>query len=199
MGDIRATMPDSGKLRCIDNCYISATINGTTTKVNMYVLPDIGDGKAASYSDENTMGRSAPLKAFNHSENRNISWDITFITYDEASLLQNLRDMFFLESLVLPMTPSGGVATSPPPVAQLVCGRLLHPEGKPICAVMKSYSVKFPTSDAVWSTEGPTCPNSYLPSKFTFNTQWEEINACGDLPTQSSRLFNLGGTNSCLR
>lgn len=180
MSDVKAT---SGcRLRPIRDCYIRAL--GRT--VRMYTLPEIGDSGGATYADETAMGRSAPIKVFSNSDNRSISWDITFITEDEESLRRNIQDMFFIESLRLPM---GTTMTTPPPIAQIKCGRLLTANGDPLCVVLRNYSVKFDTS-VPWATEGNP-QDSYLPYKVVMSTQWETIDACRNLPTQNSRIFQL--------
>ena len=46
----------SGTLQKLQNCYIE--ILGS--KIDHYILPDIGDSKGASYSDETIIGRAFP-------------------------------------------------------------------------------------------------------------------------------------------
>jgi hypothetical protein len=172
-------------MKPIEDCFIMAL----GKKVTMHVLPEIGDGGGATYSDETAMGRSAPIKTFANSDNRSISWDITFITTDNATMRQNIQDMFFIESLRLPIARREGIFTTPPPIATLKCGRLLTADGSNVCAILKSYSVKFDTS-VPWNTEGNP-QNSYWPSKVILSTQWEAIDACANLPTQNSKIFKL--------
>jgi len=78
---------------------------------------------------------------------------------------------------------SSGAPFEPPPVCRLRCGSLLS-SGE-ICAILRSYSVRFPT-DVPWDE------NTYLPYKFDVDTSWEAVYSSDDLPGQE-RILQLGG------
>jgi hypothetical protein len=164
----KATTSNEGDLNQIKNCYIK--IAGKT--INFRILPDISDGKSASYSDESIIGRSFPVKTYSHSENRSISIEIHFITLKESDIEKNIREMRLIQSACY---PRNGNPYRPPPVCQIKCGKLLGNNG--VCAILKSYQVKFPT-DQVWDE------NTLLPYKFDVSTTWEVVYASSSLPGQ---------------
>lgn len=165
----------NSKLIELENCYI---IVGTT-KIIMNILPDIQDGKGANYSDENAIGRSNPYKTFSYSENRAIGWTCHFLVTDEGSLKKILDNLRTLESAVYPSAGSGGVPYQPPPVCKLRCGDLLG--SSEICAVMKSYSVKF-------DTQVPWDEKSYLPYKLDVDLQFDVVYNQSSLPNSEKIL-----------
>jgi len=173
---LKATV--NGKFQRIKNCYIKS---GNIT-LEMKVLPDISDGKTAQYSDESGIGRSAPLKVFSHGETRSIGWTVHFIAESEEESLQNLYDLRFLESLVYPDAGTSNVLMKPPPVVTIECGQMLGDGG--ICAVLKNYTVKFPT-DVMWDND------TNLPMKFDVDLNFEVVYATFNLPG-SRRILEVG-------
>jgi hypothetical protein len=155
-----------GDLMPIDDCFIE-TSGG---QIVMKILPDISDTKTAHYQDQAIIGRSFPLKTYSHSENRVINWTIHLVVVTDDDLTTNLETLRTLESMVYPRT---GNPYKPPEIATLQCGKLLAT--KPVCAVLKSYSVKFPT-EVAWD-EGSLCPY-----KFDIDTTWEVVYDSGSLP-----------------
>ncbi len=163
-----------GDLQPIPNCYIE-TPNRTIT---MKILPEISDSKSASYNDEPIIGRSYPLKTYSHSENRDISWTAHFMVVKDGDQEEIMSDLRAIESLVYPEdTNTGGAPYAPPPICRIRCGSLLAHEslGGEVCAVLYSYSVKFPT-DVVWDENG------YIPHKFDVDMQWKVVYDSQELP-----------------
>lgn len=172
----------SGRLLDIADCYIK--IAGRT--INMNILPDISDSKSASYNDEPVIGRSFPMKTYSHSENRSINWTAYFIVTQETDIEKNLMALRTIESAVYPRV-GNFEPYAPPPVCALRCGHLLKPGGQmdDTCAVLRSYSVKFPT-DVAWDSR------TKLPYKFSVDMTWEVIYESSNLPGQG-RIFRVGG------
>ena len=168
----------NGKLRRLKDCYIKA---GTRT-LEMKILPDISDQKQANYSDESGIGRSAPLKVFSHGDTRSISWSVHFFGESDEESKQNLFDLRFLESLVY---PDSGTSTLmvPPPLVTIKCGSLLG--DNPLCAVLKSYNVKFPV-DVMWDE------TTFLPIKFDVELSFGVVYATFNLPG-TKRILQTGG------
>ncbi len=177
----------TGVLVPLDKCTISI-LNGPTITLN--VLPELTDSKQAVYSDATVIGRSFPLKTFSHGDNRNISMTLHLVVCTQSDLAKNIGYLRALESLVYPGTPGGttlGTASNvpylPPPIARIQCGKLLA-DG-PLCAILKSYSVKF-DSTVAWDED------SYLPYKFDVDLTWEVVYDSNNLPGQS-RIIQTGG------
>jgi len=169
-----ATLPD-GTLTPLYDCWIN--IPELNIKITMNILPDISDSKSASYPDENAIGRSMPFKSFQNSENRAISWTVHFVVCkagDQKTIIESLRAF---EACTYPMTQTtGGAPYAPPPICQLRCGSLLSDlKSSPLCAVLKSYSVKFDTS-VPWDEIG------YIPYKLDVDLQFEVVYNQSDLP-----------------
>lgn len=168
---MKATLP-SGDLVPIENCYID--IRELDTKIVMQITPDISDSKSASYPDENAIGRSMPFKSYQASENRSISWTAHFQvckTGDQEKIIGWLRA---IEACTYPrMEGTGGAPYSPPPICHLKCGELLG--NKELCAVLKSYSVKFDTSV-------PWDEISYIPYKLDVDMQFDVVYNQSTLP-----------------
>ena len=175
-----ATTSPGGQPQILKNCFIRIP-NADT--IRMKALPDISDSKSASYNDESIIGRSFPLKTYSHSENRAISMQLHFFIAEEADIQTNLRYLRALESAVYPQDDNSGAPFIPPPVCRIRCGSLLAAYGE-LCAILKSYSVKFPT-DVAWDE------SSYLPYKFDVDTSWEVVYRSTNLPGQS-RIFRYG-------
>lgn len=176
---MKATL--NGDLRELDECYIWIPPG---KKVKMKILPEISDSKSAAYNDEPIMGRSFPLKTYSHSENRSISWTVHLMVVKDGDQDENMKILRALESCVYPHDENtGGAPYSPPPICKLKCGDLLS-RGRELCAVLKSYSVKFP-SDVVWDEI------RYIPHKFDIDLQFDVVYESSDLPGQES-IFLLG-------
>jgi hypothetical protein len=172
---MKATGPDSN-LKYLW-CYIKV---GTNEPIYMNILPDIQDGKGAQYSDESAIGRSNPYKTYSYSENRTIGWTCHFLVTDETSLQTILDNLRILESAVYPSDGGlGGVPYQPPPVCKLRCGKLLSKDE--LCAVMKSYSVKF-------DTQVPWHETSYLPYKLDVDLQFDVVYNQRSLPNSEKIL-----------
>lgn len=169
---MRATS-EGGDLNSISDCYIMIG----TTEILMRILPDISDSKSVSYPDENAIGRSMPFKSFQNSENRSISWTAHFIVAkdgDSTTILEHLRA---IESATYPRTGNTSTPYSPPPICRLRCGDLLSKQPQGLCAVMKSYSVKFDTS-VPWDTIN----GSFLPYKLDVDMQFDVVYNQSELP-----------------
>lgn len=143
--------------------------------VKFYCLPDITDSKSASYNDEPIIGRSFPMKTYSHSENRTITVQLHFFVIKESDINENIDNLFNIKSAVYPRDGNGGTPFRPPPVCQLKFGRLLGID--PVCVILRSYSVKFPT-DVAWDQ------GTFLPYKFDIDTTWEEAPNSANLPGQ---------------
>jgi ribosomal protein S26 len=172
---------NNGALVSIPNCSIA--IPGAKM-IELKSLPDISDTKQAAYNDEAVIGRSFPLKTFSHSENRVINMTLHFYIIEPRDVDDRLSDLRAIESATYPREGQGGVPFIPPPVCQIQCGKLLG--DRPLCAVLRNYSVKYPI-DVVWIENGGT----YLPIKFDVETSWEVIYRSDQLPGQS-KIFDSG-------
>ena len=176
----------TGLLSEINDCYIS--VNGT--QIKMYILPDISDSKGATYADMNGIGRSMPIKVFSHGESRQISWTVHFYGDTEERIRKNLSDLRILESLVYP-DAGGETPVIPPSIAKIRCGKMLYDDE--LCAILKSYSVKFPTDVAWYPLSGnANDPADFVPIKFDVDLQFEVVYANSDLPG-AERILNSGG------
>lgn len=160
-----------GDLQPISNCFMQ--IEGV--KVYPRIMPDISSQKSASYNDEAIVGRSFPVKTFSHSENRSISIEWHFIALKESDVQKNLNELRLIESATYPRDGQNGAPYRPPPVCRLQCGKLLGDDG--VCAILRSYSVKFPT-DQVLDEQ------TLLPYTFDVSMSWEVVYASSDLPGQ---------------
>lgn len=180
----QATIP-GGDLVEIGACYILIPGSGLpNSKIVMTNLPDISDQKSAAYSDENVIGRSSPIKSYSNSENRTISWQLHFFVVRPRDVQDNLQQLRALESALYPrVDPNAGVPFIPPPICRLRCGNLLA-RGQELCAVLKSYSVKFPT-DVAWDEV------EFTPYKFDVETSWDVVYRSTDLPGQD-RIVQIG-------
>jgi len=145
-------------------------------------LPDLSDSKSAAYTDETVIGRSFPMKTYSHSENRSISWTMHLFVKKTADIQGNLDILRTLESLTYPRN-SGPGPYAPPQIVKLKCGNLLA-QGQPLCAVLKSYTVKFPT-DVVWDKDHLT------PYKMDIDLSFEVVYSSNDLPG-AERILRTG-------
>lgn len=171
----------NGGLAVIPNC--SVIIPGAKT-ITFNALPELSGAKNAVYNDEPIIGRATPLKTYSHSDNRAINLTFHFFVIEPADINARLSDMRALDSATYPRIDSSGAPFIPPPVCQLQFGRLLG--DNPVCAVLKSYSVKWPT-DVVWLEDN----GIYLPMKFDVDTQWDAVYRSDQLPGQD-RIFSIG-------
>lgn len=171
----KATNP-LGSLVEIENCYINIPGAG---KITMRILPEISDSKSASYNDEPLIGRSFPLKTFSHGENRVISMQLHYVVTSRADILNNLKELRWLESAVYTRDSQSGLPFVPPPVCTVKCGEILAKED--LCVVLKSYDVKFPTNVS-WDKDAF---NTLCPYQFDVNTQWEVVYMSSQLPGQN--------------
>jgi hypothetical protein len=164
---------ENGKLKQIRNCWVS--IPGTIGTIYMHALPDISDSKGAVYNEETAIGRSTPIKAYSHSEARQINMTLHFYASDEFEAYDNFT---YLAAIASAVYPSKGNPYAPPPVCKIKCGRLLAPgvAGDGIlCVILKNYSIKIPT-DVAWIGE------ELLPTKIDIDTSWEVVYSSDNLP-----------------
>lgn len=162
-----------GQLLEVQDCYIEIPGAG-----NIYLnnLPDISDSKGASYNDETVIGRSYPIKTFSSGDNRSISMQLHFFVVNDRDAQLNLCYLKALKSAVYPREGGGVAPYLPPPVCKIKCKELLGSD--PLCVVLKSYSVSFPT-DVAWDE------NTYIPYKFDVDTSWEVVYKSSNLPGQN--------------
>lgn len=175
----KATLP-GGSLIAIADCYIRVPGAGT---IRLKSLPDLSDSKSAQYNDESIIGRASPVKTYSHSAARTISMTLHFYVTHPDDVQDNLMYLRALESAVYPRDAGGGAAPFiPPPVCTIKCGYLLAKE--PLCAILTSYTVKYPT-EVAWDE------SFFTPCKFDVDTTWEVVYKSADLPGQD-RIFNTG-------
>lgn len=190
---------NTGQLRAIPECYIE--IPGAR-KVILDNLPDISDAKSATYADETIIGRASPIKTYSLSDNRVINMQLHFIISKPDHVKENLDKLRAIQSACYPRSGTGGAPFVPPPVCKIRCGQLLQKNGD-LCAVLKNYSVKFPT-DVSWVPDEPGRmsgsgavffpgrSDAFTPMKFDVDTTWEVVYSSSTLPGQE-RIFTLGG------
>jgi hypothetical protein len=150
-------------------------------KIILDNLPDITDSKSAAYNDEPVIGRSTPFKTYSHSENRTIGMQIHLFVTKTSDIENNLLILRAIESATYPKKSDGNTPYLPPPVCKIKCGDLLG--ATPLCVVLKSYSVKFPT-DVSWFSNNL----AYTPAKMDVDTSWDVVYQSDDLPGQNSIL-----------
>lgn len=167
---MKATL-SKGKLKDIEDCYIE--ISDFNIKIIMNNLPDISDSKSASYGDESAIGRSAPFKSYQWSDNRSISWTAHFYTIEASDVQKNINILRALEACVYPKDNANGLPYSPPPILKIKCGKSLGESD--ICVIMRSYSVRFDSS-VPW--DGDTL----LPYKLDIDMQFEAVYDQSNLP-----------------
>lgn len=161
----------------IDDCYIDIPGAG---KIEFNNLPEISDSKSAAYNDEVIIGRSFPLKTFSHGENRVLQIQIHLIADSKDAIQKNLKYMRWIESAVYTRKSEQGAPYVPPPVCELKCGYLLS-ENQALCAILKSYTVKFPT-EVAWDYDENQ--KTLCPYKFDIDTTWEVVYQSSNLPGQ---------------
>lgn len=154
------------------DCYISFDHGD---QINLRILPEISDSKSVNYANENALGRTSPFSMFANGELRSIGWTCHFIIEKEEDAEENLIYLRMLQSACYPENNEG----HPPPMCYLKCGTLLSAD--PLCAVLKSYSVKFDTS-VPWHEE------TMLPYKFSVDLQFDIVYNLNDIPIMSDIL-----------
>lgn len=168
-----------GILENIEDCYIKIG----EEKIIMNNLPDIGDSKSASYSEETIQGRSTPFKNYSHSDARSISWTCHFFVQTSLDVQRILGWIKLLESCVYPVTEiTGGGPYAPPVICQIKCGRQIAEDE--VCVVLKSYNIKF---DANF----PWDQDSLLPYKTDVSLEFEVVYNQSRLPG-AERIMDLG-------
>lgn len=180
---MKASLPN-GDLALIPNCDIVIPVGGNVTyTIPMRILPEISDAKSASYADANIIGRTAPIKTYSHSENRSITMKLHFVILKAQDAIDNLKHLRALQSAVYPRESIINPYL-PPPVCRIRCGYLLSgsKSGGYLCAVLKQYSVDFPT-DVSWY-QSPDNVAIYLPYKFDVGLTWDIIYPSESLPGQ---------------
>jgi hypothetical protein len=150
--------------------------------IDLNNLPEISDSKTASYNDETVIGRASPLKTYAQSDNRSISFQMTFFVAEPLDIQKNISHLRALQSAAYPRDGANGAPFIPPPVCRMKCGALLS-VGE-LCVILKQYSVKFPT-EVAWDE------STLVPFKFTVDTTWDVVYRSSDLPGQQ-RIFSLG-------
>ena len=168
-----------GGLQKIPDCYVEIPNKG---KISFNILPDITDAKAANFVGEPIMGRATPMKSFSHSEDRTFNITMHFMSTNRNDAQTNMKNLRLIQSIAYPRDAQNDMPYLPPPICKIKCGKLLADEA--ICAVMKSYSVKFPT-DVAWDSE------NYMPVKFDVDTTWDVVYLSSNLPGQE-RIMTLG-------
>lgn len=171
---------NGGRLAPLSNCQI--IIPGAGTIVPR-ILPELSDGKGAAYVDEPVMGRSSPPTIFSHSEKRAFNITLHFFAETSAQSGINLQQLRWIQSACYPRADSGDAPFSPPPICTIQCGRIFA--DFPLCAILKNYSVKYPT-DVPWDED------TYLPIKFSIDTSWEVVYKVTSLPG-SEKIVESGG------
>ena len=176
----RAT-ESNGHLAIIPKCYFDTPCG----RICLRILPDITDSKSANYIPENIPGRSSPIVTYAFSDPRQLSTEIHFMITQTSDIIENLRDLRIIQSLVYPTGPFGGAPFTPPPTVRFVCGELMDGGslGVPgpnnccvgLCLILRSYSVRYPT-EVAWEKF------TYLPYRFSISCNWEVVYACKDLP-----------------
>jgi hypothetical protein len=168
-----------GKLNEIYQCYIN--IGSETITLNN--LPDISDTKSAVYNQEGIIGRSFPLYTYSHSADRTINMQLHFFVVEKGDAARNLSDLKKLQSAVYPRDGSGsGTPYQPPVICKIFCNKLLADEA--LCAVLQSYSVKFPT-EVAWDEE------TFCPFRFDVDTNWLVVYTSSNLP-DNTRIIQSG-------
>lgn len=183
----------NGQLVPIPKCFITITgitLPGqpSTITIVMNNIPDVGDGKQASYTDSPVIGRSSPIKTYSQSDNRTISWTIHLISTSRNDLKQNLGYLRIFESVTYPRKGANGAPYRPPSICQIQFGSLLCDE--PLCAVMRRYNVKFP-ADVPYVTfdeEGA----KYAPCKMDVDLEFEVVYDSASLPG-AEHIIQFGG------
>jgi hypothetical protein len=174
----------NGTLNVIDDAYIKIPLpNSGYRTIYFRSLPEISDSKQAVYNNEVVIGRSIPFYTYSHSGDRQIHIQLHFYVTDKVDMERNLKDLRVLQSAVYPRQGPQGVPYAPPPICLLRFKNLLA-KSDSLCAILQSYSVKYPT-DVVFD-EITGCPY-----KFDVDTNWLSVYTSNDLPYQD-RIITSG-------
>jgi hypothetical protein len=158
-------------------------------------LPDISDTKSAVYNNEGIIGRATPLYTYSHSGDRNINMQLHFFVVDKGSYYNEdsdaIRNISYLQAIQSACYPqlNGSLPYKPPPICKIKCGEILSSSrydayGEWICAVLQSYSVRFPT-EVAWDEE------TFCPYRFDVDTSWLVVYSSDDLP-ENTRIIGSG-------
>ena len=160
-----------------EKCKISIYAGAEAVDIVMQSIPELSDQKGAQYSDESAIGRSAPYKTYQNSENRSISWTSHFIVTKQSDIQKYIGYIRTVQAAVYPYdganNNTGGAPYAPPPLCKIQCGSLLSKE--PLNAVLKSYDIKYDTS-VPWDEE------TFLPYKFDLSLTFDIIYNQSSLP-----------------
>jgi hypothetical protein len=169
-----------GKLIEINNQFPDCYVQIGTEKIYMDILPDISDSKNVGYQTESGIGRASPFNIFKYSEIRSVGWTCHFIVQknasdeDSKSVSKILKNIRLIQSACYPEDRYG----KPPPICHLKCGDLLDSD-EGVCAVLKSYSLKFDTSV-------PWDESTLLPYKIDIDLQFDVVYDQANLPISSN-------------
>lgn len=173
-----------GVLQQITGCSISIpTANGQYLLIPR-ILPEITDSKSASYTDEIVIGRSTPIKTYSHSDNRVFSIKWKFLLVDDVTKNEAINGLKAIQSCVYPYNSTAKSAPyGPPAICTLTFGRLFATGNtKSACAILKRYSVSYPTDVAWDGDDNAQAPATFLPYKFDVDMEWEVVYASVNLP-----------------
>ena len=182
-GELDLLKKDSNSDKCL--CWIK--IHGK--QINMDILPDISDSKSANYSNETGIGKASPYNIYSYSEVRSIGWTCHFVIQsikneDSKSAEKIMSNIRLLQSACYPQDDNG----YPPPICALKCGDLLSTEEDGICAILRSYTVKYDTT-VPWNTH--TDEGLFLPYKVDIDLTFDVAYNSLKLPTDT-RIFGTG-------
>jgi hypothetical protein len=201
------------KLRQLSDCYIKIPdfvglrifdipILAGSYIIYMYTLPEISDQRDVQYGEQNGIGRSMPLKTFGQGGARIINWTATFVADTEERARSNLQRFRVLAACTYPRKQIPGISYAPPYLLKLKCGKLLSgnisgssnnsEDSGELCAILKSYNVKWP-KDVPWQEYLPdTREVSYIPYKFDVSLVFETVYSSTNMPG-AERIISNGG------
>jgi len=174
-----------GDLTQISECVLTipnGNGKGRDCEIVLNNLPDISDSKQTSYNNEAIIGRSFPLYTYSHSGDRSISISFHFFVLKKQDATENINSLRKIQSAAYPREGKNGAPFSPPVICTFKCGKLVG--DTPLCLILQSYSVKFPT-DVAWDEE------TYCPYKFDVETSWLTVYTSDELPDQN-RIITSG-------
>ena len=123
-----------------------------------------------------------------------------FVVIEDQDIEDNLMALRLIESAVYPMDDPR-FPYRPPPICRIECGQLLGgaqngQDRHPVCVILKSYSVQFPT-DVPWDngirTSGAIGSATFLPYKFDLTCNWEVVYPSSELPGQERIAYGADG------
>lgn len=159
-------------LKPIPDCYIDTGENG---KIEFYSLPNITDGKSASYPEVQIMGRSAPLVTYSSSSSRTIS--LTFHLYvTRKSDIQKNNEI--IKKIIALVHPEYDNTYLPPRIAKIKCGKFLggqQTDGVPV--LLQNYSIQYDT-ETQWFEDG----GIYMPLQQQITTSWLVVYTWSNVP-----------------